>query len=231
MKKISLLVLLFCTYLPSLRAQLSLALGYNGAVFGNVANMRNEAFYLNNYTYKNLENPFKFNNFFQGAQIELIVGEREAKQPFYFWSWTNQFNYMGGSGMYNNADFKMTLSYRFNNFTFMGFGYYLTDKFAVSISPATIGLFKVFYKSTLESDPKEKKEYHNVDKGIISSYNSYGSALYLDYYIHKNLRFRIQGYYDWFGVQLRDRTNITFVYNYRASSISASLAFVISKRD
>ena len=216
----------------SLFAEVSLSIGYNGAVFGNgVSNIRSEVYRLNHNTYPNLKNPFTFHNYFQGAQVDLIFGSREKHEFYYFMSWTNQFNLIHGSGTYNGSDFSMSLIYRQNNFTFTGFGFALSDKFSVCLSPVNIGRFKVYSKNSASAEPDKWKPYHNVDDGIISSYLNFGSSVNLDYNIKPRWRFRLQGYYDWYGVQLRSASDILFVYNYRATSISASIAYVIPVKD
>ncbi|MCX6181292.1 MAG: hypothetical protein NT150_05155 [Bacteroidetes bacterium] len=211
---------------------IALSVGYNGSVFGNgISNIRNEVYHLNHFTYPNLDQPFQFNNFFHGLNIDLIFNHGEEKDFFYFMSWTQRRTYLSGSGTVNGSAFDMDLKYRFNNLTFTGFGWRINEHLAVAISPVNIGIFQVKYKNSTESDPKEWKDYHNISKGVVSSNIDFGSALYLDYYFSNHFRARLEGFYDWYGVTMRDNNNINFNYKYTATNLSLSVSYILFKED
>jgi hypothetical protein len=135
-------------------------------------------------------------------------------------------NFYKGEGTVNGADFEMRMKHRFNNFTFAGIGYRGT-KWAYSFSAATIGIFQVKYKSTAEADGDKWKDYYNISKGLVSSNVGFASSLFVDYFFTPHLRARAEGYYDWFGVTMRNRDDILINYKFTTTSLSLSLSYIL----
>jgi hypothetical protein len=230
MKRIKyLFIFLLFTFSSQASPTLGLSVGYNGSVFGNgVKNIRNEVYLLNHFDYPNLAKPFEFSNFFRGLNVDLIFNQGEENEFFYFISWTQRLNFFSGSGTVDGADFEMKIKHRFNNLTFTGFGY-RAKKWAFAVSPVNIGIYQAKYKSTAEVDGDNWKDYYNISKGVVSSNIGSGSAMYIDYYFTPHFRARAEGYYDWYGVTMRNRENILINYKFTTTSLSLSLSYVLFK--
>lgn len=212
-------------------SQVYFSVGYNvGRFTSGLPNLKNEVYHFNTVDFKNWDNNFKFVNLPHGLSFE--VGLRGDKF-YYFVQWSNKHIIMHGNGPNPkniseemNYDFKV----RLNQFSFCNFGYMVTPKFGIGINAIDLGLFKFLYKTNVAQNNSTEEvnkwnDYYAVNTGLLSSYSTSCSGLFIDYDVAKFLHLRLAYDVDLFGVNLGFSPN----HRYRANNLTLNVSIRFNK--
>lgn len=206
--------------------------GYQIGQLGNGVNsLRNEIEFMNRVTYPNLTSPLKMSPFVSGLNLGLILQDDEDKSFYFFWNWSNNRVVAHGNGTFNNQEMKHSFKYRHNYFNIFGIGYKIKKWIGIGYSPVDLGHLKVLYKNSTIEKAHSYTDYYNVEKGILSDYNIYGSSYYLDFFLKDRLRIRFSYYRSYNGVELRDQEDIRTVKAYNANRFNMSLNYMFKLKD
>lgn len=214
-------------------AQLYYSVGYTAGKFTTgLPNIRNTIYQYNNIDFPNLDNKFNYTNLPHGVCFEIGL---HSSKYYYFFRWSNMHINTRGKGLNptspsENLDIKIKV--RFNQLSPFNFGLMLNKKIGIAYSPIDLANFKVLYKSNVNYNNNNKYkantwlDFYDVTKGMLSSYFTAGTTLYLDYFATKNIHFRLIYYNDWFGENL----GVQPQYRYRANNVSINLTYRFNKK-
>lgn len=212
-------------------AQARFGIGYSGSWYlRSLRNLEVEAFSLNAIHHPYWDRKLEPSRFSHGLNFDLHIAIDDSWGIFFYWK--NHHNIFEGGGVNPATGFdeKIELKVRLNTFGLLGFEAFSERvRFAFSID---FGTAKIFQRYAMAEDPDPKWElYYAKNSGILGSYQVFGSSVFLHYSVAKRIRFSLQWFHDWFGINPFDKDESGTQYFYRFSNLSCGVQFDLGKLD
>lgn len=228
-KERSLLLLAFACSAPAAEAQRFFGIGYSGTYYlKSFRNLDVTAFSLNEVQHPYWTDELEAGRTGHGLVFDYHLGIDDNWGMFFYWKNRHARYEAGGTDPLTGFDEKFEMKVRLNTLGFLGFeGFGEHWRFGFSLD---IGSGKFLQRYATYEDPDPKWElYYEKSGGLLSSYMVAGHSLFLHYSFGR-LRFSMQWFHDWFGIDPFEREEPTQYY-YRFSNLSFGVHIDLGEKD